>query len=112
MDLVAVLRYYVDKMLKYMAGMKVLVLDAETTEAVSTLFSQSEILEAEVFLVENTEAIPGQILLHLKVRMWQPCLSFFLSIYLSAKHHPASAPGEATQVWAHAWSWPLRSSAE
>ena len=71
MDLVAVLRYYVDKMLKDVAGMKVLVLDAETTEAVSMVFSQSEILEEEVFLVEKIEAIPGQKLLHLKVRIWQ-----------------------------------------
>ena len=67
MDLFAVLRFYVDKMLKDVQGMKVLVLDADTTQAVSMVFSQSEILEQEVFLVEKIEAVPGQKLLHLKV---------------------------------------------
>ena len=67
-DLVAVLRYYVDKMLREVPGMKVLLLDSETTTVVSTVFSQSEILEQEVYLVEKLEADKGDQLLHLKVR--------------------------------------------
>lgn len=71
MDLFAVLRFYIDKMLKDVGGMKVLVLDAETTQVVSMVFSQSEILEQEVFLVEKIEAVPAEKLLHLKVNLLQ-----------------------------------------
>lgn len=49
--------------------MKCLLLDAETTRVVSTVFSQSEILEHEVYLVERLEAERGDQLLHLKVRV-------------------------------------------
>lgn len=66
-DLVDVLRYYVDKMLRDVPGMKVLLLDAETTRVLSTVFSQSEILEQEVYLVERLDADKGDQLLHLKV---------------------------------------------
>jgi vacuolar protein sorting-associated protein 45 len=65
-DLVEVVRYYVDKMLREVPGMKVLLLDAETTRVVSTVFSQSEILEQEVYLVERLDADKGDQLLHLK----------------------------------------------
>lgn len=67
-DLVEVVRYYVDKMLREVPGMKVLLLDAETTRVVSTVFSQSEILEQEVYLVERLDADKGDQLFHLKVR--------------------------------------------
>lgn len=66
-DLVAVLRSYVDRMLREVPGMKVLLLDSETTRVVSTVFSQSEILEQEVYLVERLEADKGDQLFHLKV---------------------------------------------
>ena len=46
--------------------MKCLLLDSETTRVVSTVFSQSEILEHEVYLVERLEAERGDQLLHLK----------------------------------------------
>lgn len=72
MDLFAVLRFYIDKMLKDVQGMKVLVLDADTTQAVSMVFSQSEILEQEVFLVEKIEAVPSEKLLHLKAGVSMP----------------------------------------
>lgn len=48
MDLTAVVRSYVERMLREVSGMKVLLLDAETTKIVSTVYSQSEILEQEV----------------------------------------------------------------
>ena len=41
-------RSYVERMLREVSGMKVLLLDAETTKIVSTVYSQSEILEQEV----------------------------------------------------------------
>lgn len=51
--------------------MKVLLLDAETTRVVSTVYSQSEILEQEVYLVERVDADKGDQLFHLKVwRCW------------------------------------------
>jgi vacuolar protein sorting-associated protein 45 len=71
-DLVEVVRNYVDKMLKEVPGMKVLLLDAETTRVVSTVFSQSEILEQEVYLVERLDADKGDQLFHLKARRGRP----------------------------------------
>ncbi|KAK9815570.1 hypothetical protein WJX72_006038 [[Myrmecia] bisecta] len=66
MDLNVVVRYYLDKMLKEVPGMKVLLLDAETTRIVSTVYSQSEILEQEVYLVERLDVDRGEQLFHLK----------------------------------------------
>ena len=47
--------------------MKVLLLDADTTRIVSTVYSQSEILEQEVYLVERLDADRRDQLFHLKV---------------------------------------------
>ena len=68
MDLSAVVRFYIDKMLREVPGMKVLLLDADTTRSVSTVYSQSEILEQEVYLVERLDADKGEQLFHLKAR--------------------------------------------
>jgi vacuolar protein sorting-associated protein 45 len=74
MDLSTVVRFYIEKMLKEVKGMKAMLLDAETTNIVSTVYSQSEILEQEVYLVERLDADPGEQLLHLKVRdIFSPC---------------------------------------
>ena len=61
------LRQYIDRMLREVSGMKVLLLDAETTKIVSTVYSQSEILEQEVYLVERLDVDRGEQLFHLKV---------------------------------------------
>jgi len=45
---------------------QVLLLDAETTAIVSTVYSQSEILEREVFLVQRLDIDRGEQLFHLK----------------------------------------------
>ena len=45
-----------------------LLLDAETTGIVSTVYSQSEILEREVFLVQRLDNDRGEQLFHLKAR--------------------------------------------
>ena len=66
-DLAAVVRGYVERMLREVPGMKALLLDAETTQIVSTVYSQSEILEQEVYLVERLDAESNDQLLHLKV---------------------------------------------
>lgn len=47
---------------------KVLLLDPETTKIVSTVYSQSEILEHEVYLVERLDADRGEQLFHMKVQ--------------------------------------------
>lgn len=46
--------------------MKVLLLDQETTKVLSTVYSQSEILEQEVYLVERLDSDKGDQLFHLK----------------------------------------------
>ena len=71
MDLTATLRFYIDRMLREVKGMKVLLLDAETTRIVSTVYSQSEILEQEVYLVQRLDVDRSEQLLHLKVRFSQ-----------------------------------------
>ena len=73
MDLSSVVRYYVDRMLKEVPGMKVLLLDADTTRIVSTDYSQSKILEQEVYLVERLDADRRDQLFHLNVLIALPC---------------------------------------
>lgn len=67
MDLANVIRYYIDKMLKDVRGMKVLLLDADTTRIVSLVYSQTEILDQEVYLVEKLDSDRTERLEHLKV---------------------------------------------
>ena len=48
--------------------LQVLLLDSDTTRIVSTVYSQSEILEHEVYLVERLDGDQKEQLLHLKVQ--------------------------------------------
>ena len=48
--------------------LQVLLLDSDTTRIVSTVYSQSEILEHEVYLVERLDGDQNEQLLHLKVQ--------------------------------------------
>ena len=68
MDLTAVVRSYVERMLREVSGMKVLLLDAETTKIVSTVYSQSEILEQEVGAALPWATAGGQTVLHSRQR--------------------------------------------
>ena len=74
MDLANTIRFYIDKMLKDVHGMKVLLLDPDTTKVVSLVYSQSEILEQEVYLVEKLDSERSERLTHLKVRRLPPLL--------------------------------------
>ncbi|CAM9134583.1 unnamed protein product [Discosporangium mesarthrocarpum] len=58
MNMTNAVRFYVDKIVSdpMMGGMKVLLLDDVTTQAVSMVYSQSQILEKEVYLVEKLGA--------------------------------------------------------
>lgn len=86
MDLVAVLRSYVERMLREVSGIKVLVLDPETTRIVSAVYSQTDILEQDVYLVERLDNDSSEPLKHMKVR---PSTSF--TVVLSARH-PVGVP--------------------
>ena len=66
LDLTAVLHSYIDRMLTDVTGMKVLLLDKDTTKIVSTVYSQSEILKQEVLVVESLVKEAGDQLFHLK----------------------------------------------
>mmetsp|Transcript_18589 Transcript_18589/g.56139 ORF Transcript_18589/g.56139 Transcript_18589/m.56139 type:complete len:583 (+) Transcript_18589:324-2072(+) len=66
MDLVAVLRSYVERMLREVSGIKVLVLDPETTRIVSAVYSQTDILEQDVYLVERLDNDSSEPLKHMK----------------------------------------------
>lgn len=57
MVLVASVRDYINRMLQDISGMKVLILDSQTVSAVSVVYSQSELLQKEVFLVELVDSI-------------------------------------------------------
>lgn len=57
MVLVAAGRDYINRMLQDISGMKVLILDSSTVSFVSVVYSQSELLKKEVFLVELVDSI-------------------------------------------------------
>ncbi|XP_065881305.1 vacuolar protein sorting-associated protein 45 homolog [Euphorbia lathyris] len=57
MVLVSAVRDYVNRMLQDISGMKVLILDSQTVSIVSIVYSQSELLQKEVFLVELVDSI-------------------------------------------------------
>ncbi|GMN48386.1 hypothetical protein TIFTF001_017548 [Ficus carica] len=56
MVVVSAARDYVNRMLQDISGMKVLILDSHTVSTVSVVYSQSELLKKEVFLVELIES--------------------------------------------------------
>ena len=66
-DMISVVRFYIEKVLKQVKGMKVLLLDPDTTKIVSLVYGQTEILKHEVFLVERLDSERKDPLLHLKV---------------------------------------------
>ncbi|CAN6543562.1 hypothetical protein ACFX13_034774 [Malus domestica] len=57
MVLVTAVRDYLSRMLQDISGMKVLILDSHTVSIVSVAYSQSELLQKEVFLVELVDSI-------------------------------------------------------
>ncbi|RID75114.1 hypothetical protein BRARA_B02172 [Brassica rapa] len=68
MALVTSVRDYINRMLQDISGMKVLILDCETVSNVSIVYSQSELLQKEVFLVEMIDSISAsnESMSHLK----------------------------------------------
>ncbi|KAG6626068.1 hypothetical protein CIPAW_15G021200 [Carya illinoinensis] len=68
MVLVSAVRDYINRMLQDISGMKVLILDSHTVSIVSVAYSQSELLQKEVFLVELVDSISksNESMSHLK----------------------------------------------
>ncbi|KAF8092653.1 hypothetical protein N665_0407s0030 [Sinapis alba] len=68
MVVVTSVRDYINRMLQDISGMKVLILDSETVSNVSIVYSQSELLQKEVFLVEMIDSISAsnESMSHLK----------------------------------------------
>ncbi|XP_014522400.1 vacuolar protein sorting-associated protein 45 homolog isoform X1 [Vigna radiata var. radiata] len=61
-------RDYINRILQDISGMKVLILDSQTVGVVSVVYSQSELLQKEVFLVELVDSISksSESMSHLK----------------------------------------------
>ena len=66
MDVVRAVQNYIDKMIKDVPGMKVLLLDSETTAVISSVFPQSYLLEHEVYLTSYLSQLERDKLASLK----------------------------------------------
>ncbi|EGG15780.1 Sec1-like family protein [Cavenderia fasciculata] len=66
MNVIHAIREYINKMLEKIDGMKVLVLDQETAGIVSMVYTQSEILQKEVFLFEKIDSGSAEKMTHMK----------------------------------------------
>lgn len=67
MNVTLAVKQYVSKMIETSgSGMKVLLMDRETTSMVSVVYSQSEILQKEVYLFERIESQNREPMKHLK----------------------------------------------
>ncbi|XP_069796695.1 vacuolar protein sorting-associated protein 45 isoform X2 [Narcine bancroftii] len=67
MNVVLAVKQYVSKMIEESGpGMKVLLMDKETTSIVSMVYTQSEILQKEVYLFERIESTNRETMKHLK----------------------------------------------
>ena len=65
-DVIHSVRDYVSRMASDVSGMKVLVMDAETTGIVSMVYTQTQILQHEVFLIDSIENSRSDKMAHLK----------------------------------------------
>uniref|UniRef100_A0A8C5WQL2 Uncharacterized protein n=1 Tax=Laticauda laticaudata TaxID=8630 RepID=A0A8C5WQL2_LATLA len=67
MNVVLAVKQYVSRMIGDSgAGMKVLLMDKETTSIVSMVYTQSEILQKEVYLFERIDSANRESMKHLK----------------------------------------------
>nr|CAD1822036.1 unnamed protein product [Ananas comosus var. bracteatus] len=66
MVLIPLVRDYIDRMLQDISGMKVVILDPQTVSIVSVVYSQSDLLRKEVFLVETVDNMSKESMVHLK----------------------------------------------
>jgi len=73
MNLIEVLRDYIDNMLSECTGRKALILDKETLVIISLVYSRTQILQKEVFFIETLDKIPEEKLMHLKAVVFCRC---------------------------------------
>jgi len=66
MDVIQAIQDYITKMVESVAGMKVLIMDKDTTGIVSLVYSQSQILQKEVYLFERLDSEGRELMAHLK----------------------------------------------
>uniref|UniRef100_A0A8C4RSZ0 Uncharacterized protein n=1 Tax=Erpetoichthys calabaricus TaxID=27687 RepID=A0A8C4RSZ0_ERPCA len=67
MNVILAVKQYVSKMIESSGpGMKVLLMDKETTSIVSMVYTQSEILQKEVYLFERIDSQNRENMKHLK----------------------------------------------
>ncbi|KAH3732984.1 vacuolar protein sorting-associated protein 45 [Pelomyxa schiedti] len=66
MNVIQAIQEYITRIVSSIPGMKVLVLDTETTGIVSMVYSQSAILQKEVYLFEKLETRNRETMAHLK----------------------------------------------
>ncbi|CAG8663819.1 393_t:CDS:10, partial [Acaulospora morrowiae] len=66
MDIVKAVQNYINKMVNEVTGMKVLLLDAETTPIISNVMTQSSLLSHETYLVDRIDNRNRDRLRHLK----------------------------------------------
>eukprot|EP01134_Creolimax_fragrantissima_P003495 CFRG3495T1 len=66
MNVIKAMREYITKVVSEASGMKVFLLDKETTGMVSIVYTQSEILQKEVYLVDRLETPNRETMSHLK----------------------------------------------
>ena len=66
MDVVAAVRKYIDQMAADCGpGMKILLMDRETTSIVSLAYAQSEVLQKEIYMFELLDSRNREIMKHL-----------------------------------------------
>jgi len=66
MNLIQAVQFYINNMVSNIQGMKVFLLDKETTGIVSMVYTQSQILQKEVFLFEKIDSPNREVMGHLK----------------------------------------------
>jgi len=66
MNAIQAIQDYITKMISNIPGSKVLLLDKETTGIVSMVYSQSQILQKEVYLFERLDIKNRELMAHLK----------------------------------------------
>lgn len=66
MNAIQAIQFYINNMVSNIQGMKVFLLDKETTGFVSMVYTQSQILQKEVFLFEKIDQTHREVMGHLK----------------------------------------------
>ncbi|RKO96226.1 Sec1-like protein, partial [Caulochytrium protostelioides] len=66
MDAIKAVQFYLNRMLSDVPGMKVLLLDDETTTIISLAYTQSQLLAKEVFLIDKLSNVSREKMKHMK----------------------------------------------